>query len=166
MNKVFFIYELFDVTGTRTTKLDELAEIGPGPYPYVTTQSTNNGVAGKYNTYTEEGNVLVMDSAVLGFCSYQEENFTASDHVEKLKPKFEMNKFIGLYVATVINANQYRFCYGRKANQGQINNLKISLPIDENEEPDWKAMEQYIKSIWNEVADEIIKDIRLTKIKK
>ena len=40
-----------------------------------------------------------------------------------------MNKFIGLYFATVINANQYRFSYGRKANQKKISELEIELPI-------------------------------------
>ena len=68
--KKFRLGDLFDVSGTKTTKLAELQSFGIGKYPYVTTQASNNGVAGFYDFYTETGNVLVVDSAVAGFCSY------------------------------------------------------------------------------------------------
>lgn len=148
MNKRFKIKDLFLVSGTKTTSLEDLNEKGKGRYPYVTTQSSNNGVAGFYDYYTEEGNVLTVDSAVAGYCSYREEKFSASDHVEKLTPLFKMNKFIGLYFATVINANQYRFSYGRKANQKKISELEIELPIKIDGTPNYDFMENYIKSLW------------------
>ena len=78
---------IFDIYGTKTTPKKILAKYGEGKYPYVTTQTENNGVEEFYNHYTEIGNVLCVDSAVVGFCSYQAENFSASDHVEVLKPK-------------------------------------------------------------------------------
>ena len=59
-----------------------------------------------------------------------------------------MNKFIGLYFATVINANQYRFSYGRKANQKKISELEIELPIKIDGTPNYDFMENYIKSLW------------------
>ncbi len=111
----------------------------------MTTQATNNGVGGFYDYYTEEGNVLTIDSAVIGYCSYQEENFSASDHVEKLIPKFELNKYIGLFLVTIINQNQFKFSYGRKCNQKQIGNIEIELPVDNADLPDWTFMENYIK---------------------
>lgn len=58
----------------------------PGENPYVATKATNNGIQGFYDYATEQGNVLVVDSAVVVFCSYQPDNFTESDHVEKLVP--------------------------------------------------------------------------------
>ena len=45
----FYIEELFDITGTATTKIDDLIEYGAGDYPYVTTSSENNSTAGWYN---------------------------------------------------------------------------------------------------------------------
>lgn len=145
--KKFKISELFDVQGTKTTKLADLKKIGPGRYPYVTTQSADNGIAGHYNVYTEEGNVLTIDSAVAGFCAYQELPFTASDHVEKLIPKFEMNKFTALFLATIINRENYRYSYGRKFNQTKINETMIKLPADSDGNPDWQFIENYIKEI-------------------
>lgn len=145
--KWFLISDLFGVSGTKTTPKRKLEEIGNGKYPYITTQSTNNGVEGFYDFYTEDGNVLVIDSAVAGFCSYQEENFSASDHVEKLSPKFKLNKYIGLFLQTVINLEQFRYSYGKKFNQDKIRNTKIKLPFDSKSNPDWQFVDDYIKSL-------------------
>lgn len=145
--KRFLIKDLFEVSGTKTTPKKKLEEIGEGKYPYITTQSTNNGVEDFYNFYTEKGNMMVIDSAVAGFCSYQGENFSASDHVEKLSPKFELNKYIGLFLQTIINFEQFRYSYGKKFNQEKIRNTKIKLPVDSKSNPDWQFMEDYMKSL-------------------
>lgn len=146
-NWAFFnLTDIFSITGSKTTPVLELNEFGIGKYPYVTTKATNNGVDGFYDYATEKGGVLTLDSAVVGYCSYQEYNFSASDHVEKLIPKFEMNKYSALFLVTVINKEQYRFSYGRKCSQSRLKQLKIKLPTKDNL-PDWEFMENYIKSL-------------------
>ena len=145
--KYFKLRDLFFVSGTHTTSLTELENIGEGKYPYVTTQAKNNGVAGYYNYWTEEGNVLTIDSAVLGYCTYQEFNFSASDHVEKLTPKFKMNKYIALFFVTLINMENFRYNYGRKFNQLKIKNCDIKLPVKEDGKPDFEYMENYMKNL-------------------
>jgi len=145
--KRFKLEDWFDVSGTKTTKIGVLEIYGQGKYPYITTQSSHNAVAGYYDFYTEKGNVLVIDSAVTGFCSFQEHNFSASDHVEKLTPKFHLNKYIGLFLATMINQNGFRYNYGRKYNQEKIKNTMIKLPADSSGNPDWIFMENYIKAL-------------------
>lgn len=148
----FSVAKLFNVVGTKTTKIDDLENYGIGIYPYVTTQSLNNGVEKHYNYYTEEGNVLTIDSAVLGFCTYQKTNFSASDHVEKLIPKFNLNKYIALFFVTLFNNECYKYSYGRKSNQKKIKKTILKLPA-KNNEPDWQFMEDYIKSL--QFADRI-----------
>lgn len=141
------IKELFDVVGSKTTPVNKLEEYGYGKYPYITTQSKNNGVAGSYDFYTEEGNVLTIDSAVLGYCTYQEFNFSASDHVEKLIPKFKMNKYIALFFVTLINKENFRYNYGIKYNQGRIRETNIRIPVDSNNKPDYIYMEKFIREL-------------------
>ena len=141
------IKELFDVVGSKTTPVNKLEEYGYGKYPYITTQSKNNGVAGSYDFYTEEGNVLTIDSAVLGYCTYQEFNFSASDHVEKLIPKFKMNKYIALFFVTLINKENFRYNYGIKYNQGRIRETSIKIPVDRNNKPDYIYMEKFIREL-------------------
>ncbi len=139
--------QLFEVTGTKTTSLEQLELYGKGNYPYITTQSTNNAEAGRYNYYTEDGNVLVIDSAVRGFCSYQENKFSASDHVEKLIPKIYLNKYIGLFLATIINKENFKYSYGRKFNQEKIKKTKIKVPVNEKNIIDLIYIEKYMKGL-------------------
>src|SRR3989338_61288 len=144
--KKFSLNDLFKITGSRTTPVLELEEYGMGKYPYVTTQATDNGVGGFYDFYTEEGNILTVDSAVLGYCSYQSEKFSASDHVEKLIPKFQMNKYIAMFFVTILNLERYRYNYGRKCSQTRMEQIKIRLPA-ENGRPNFNFMENFIKSL-------------------
>ncbi len=138
---------LFEVTGSKTTPKQELEEIGSGIYPNVTTQATNNGVDAFCDTYTEVGNILTVDSAVVGYCSYQAFNFSASDHVEKLEPKFEMNTYLAMFFVTIMNLEQYRYNYGRKASQTRMKEVSIKLPAKDDGTPDFELMENYIKSL-------------------
>jgi len=140
---------LFIVKGARKTDkkiLDKENTLGQRQYPYVTTQCTNNGVRGWYDTYVNKGNILTVDSAWLGFCSYQPLDFTASDHVERLLPRFELDVFRALFLVTVINMEQYRYSYGRKFNQTRIRETIIKLPFRDNE-IDWNFIENYVKGL-------------------
>ena len=144
--QAFPLTTLFDIKGSKTTPILTLATYGEGNYPYVTTQATNNGTEGFYDFFTEQGNVLTVDSAVLGYCSYQATNFSASDHVEKLIPKFEMNKYVAMFLVTILNLEQYRYNYGRKCSQTRMKQISIKLPTKTGQ-VDWMFMENYIKSL-------------------
>ena len=138
---------LFAIKGSKTTPLKDLELSGDGDYPYITTQARNNGVCGYYDIFTENGRCFTIDSAVKGFCSWHEEDFSASDHVEKLMPQFQCNNYIAMFILTIINMEQYRYNYGIKCNQSRIKNMKIKLPVDLDGNPDWEFMENYIKSL-------------------
>ncbi|MCF6350949.1 MAG: restriction endonuclease subunit S [Flavobacteriaceae bacterium] len=144
--KLFPLLDLFTITGSKTTPKQELEEIGSGMFPNVTTQATNNGVDNFYDVHTEDGNVLTVDSAVLGYCSFQPLKFSASDHVEKLIPKFEMNNYIAMFFVTIMNLEKYRYNYGRKASQTRMKTISIKLP-EKNGKPNFSLMEKYIKSL-------------------
>ena len=81
--KEFFIDDVFNVSGTITTKPQDLV-LG-GNTPRITCASTNNGLDDLYkNAPTEKGRVITIDSATVGFTSYQRYDFIATDHVEKI----------------------------------------------------------------------------------
>ena len=145
----FPLTDIFSISGTKTTPKLDLEPPYPGDRgnPYVTTQATDNGVAGFYQDYTEDGGVLTVDSAVVGYCAYQKLPFSASDHVEKLTPRFKMSDFVAMFLTTLINLEQYRYNYGRKCSQTRLRTATIKLPASDNGIPDWDYMEQYIKSL-------------------
>lgn len=144
--KIFNLSELFIFKSTKTTPVLKLKEVGEGKYPYVTTQATNNGVEGLYNCHTEDGKIITFDSAVIGYCAYQPLPFSASDHIEKMIPKFVMNKYIAIFLVIILNQEQYRYNYGRKCSQARMKKIKIKLPV-KNGKPDWTFMECFIKSL-------------------
>lgn len=141
------LQNLFDIKGTKTTPFRELQYFeGEKRYPYVKTAATNNGVGGEFAHWTERGGVLTVDSAVKGYCSYQRWNFSASDHVEKLIPRFNMDIALAMFLATVINQEQYRYSYGRKCSQTRLRKASVALPVlpDTDDAPDFDFMREYI----------------------
>ena len=143
----FYIKDLFDVKGTKSITKTQIAKYAKGEYPYVVTSSENNGIEGFYSYFTEEGNVLTIDSATVGTCFYQRVNFSASDHVEKLIPKFELNTYRGIFLTTIINLEQKRYGYGRKFAQKRIKDTQIKLPATKRGKPDWQFIDNYVKTI-------------------
>lgn len=143
----FKIGDLFDVEGSTTTSIEELEDVGEGVFPYVTTSSSNNGVSGFYAKFTEEGNIICIESACAAFATYQPDDFSASDHIEKCIPRFDINVYRAIFLTTILNLDQYKYSYGRKCNQIRIRDRIIKLPITPDGQPDWQFMEEYIKAL-------------------
>lgn len=145
--KIFQIQDIFIVSGTITTKPEEL--IPEGNTPRVTCSSVNYGFDNVYqNKPTEKGNVLTIDSATVGAVFYQPYDFIATDHVEKLTPKYPyFNRYIGLFLQVAITkGTKEKFGYGYKFAQQRILKQKFLLPVDSNGEPNYAFMEAYMKN--------------------
>lgn len=140
----FKLLDLFGISGTTTTPPRELTYYQRGEHPYVTTQATNNGVGGFFSHTTEAGGVITVDSAVVGYCAYQAKAFSASDHVEKLSPKFPMSGPVAMFLVTVLNMEQYRYNYGHKRAQKRLRRESVRLPCTKDGRPDWHYMERYV----------------------
>lgn len=123
---------------------------GEYKYPVITSTTVNNGVDGYYNKSNCPKNTLVCGGEASGmFTTYQEEECWVMDRARILTPKNNilMNKYVGLFLATILKQNQYKYCYGRSANPDDIENLIVQLPA-KNNLPDYKYMESYIRSLW------------------
>lgn len=146
--KKFNITDFFEISGTKTTPLLdlELKRETTDIYPYITTKSDDMGIDGYFNYYTEEGNVITVDSATDGNIHYQKNNFSASDHVEKLTPLFEMNEYVAFFIVSSFKfSTKSKFHYGYKFSQERIKRQTLMLPIDNENNPDFEFMENYIK---------------------
>lgn len=149
--KEFCISDLFDV---ELTKGDIMAEkVDEGEIPLISSGESNNGVV-KYITKDGDGkaemfpaNTITLDM----FChaNYQGVPYYAVGHgrVNILVPKFALNKFIGLFICTLINREVYRFSYGRAVYSSVAEKMIIKLPVTPSGDPDWQFMEDYIKSL-------------------
>lgn len=145
----FKIADLFEVTGTYTTHPSKL--ILNGKVPRITCATTNNGLDDTYqNQPTEKGGVLSVDSATIGFISYQENDFIATDHIEKImfKNGKKMNRYVGLFIKQCIdNAVLQKYGYGYKFSQTRIKKQIIKLPVNSQNQPDFEFMEKFMRDL-------------------
>lgn len=142
----FTYQELFDIKkGKRLIKSD--MEIGETPF--VGAIDKNNGYRQFIkNEPLHPANVITVNyNGSIGETYYQPAPFWASDDVNVLYPKFQLNVYSALFICTVIRQEKYRFSYGRKWNVERMNNSSIKLPVDNNGKIDIAFIENYIKSI-------------------
>lgn len=155
--KEFRIEDIFDISGTTTTHPSKLCK--NGKTPRITCAATNNGLDGFYNNIpTEKGRVLTVDSATVGFVAYQEHDFIATDHVEKLILKErELNRYIALFIKMCIdNSKEGKFGYGYKFAQRRIKRQSFMLPVTADQQPDWQFMEDYMRDLENIILNPIV----------
>ena len=145
--RIHLLADLFTLQkGVRLTKADML----PGQTPFVGAIDINNGVSGfvgqpplhPANTLTVPYNGNGVAEAF-----YQPKPYRCSDDVNVLYPKFRMNAAIGLFIATVIRREKYRFSYGRKWHLERMEQSEIRLPSTQEGKPDYDFMERYILTL-------------------
>lgn len=141
MDSVFTIKK-----GKRLTKADIIA----GTTNFIGAISGNNGIRERISEEPlYEGNCITVNyNGSVGEAYYQETPFWASDDVNVLFLKGHLlNKYIALFLITIIRQNKSHFDFGRKWNLDKMKKTFIRLPIDESGNIYWKYMEDYIKQL-------------------
>lgn len=144
----FFLNEIFTEIqrGKRLKKEDHIK----GQMPYVSSSALNNGIDGfisNKNSVRIFNNCLSLaNSGSVGATFYQPFKYVASDHVTKLENN-KFNEFIYLFISTIAKRLSEKYSFNREINDQRIKREKIVLPIDENGQPDYDYMENYIKRI-------------------
>lgn len=78
---------------------------------------------------------------------FQDSDFCSTWDVNILTPKFGLNKYIWIFISTMVRKDKYRYNYGRKWWLDKMKTSKIKLPVDNAWNPDFDFMENYIKSL-------------------
>ena len=164
--KTFVFTEIFKVCKGFYNKKPEPS--GEGTIPFLSATSENNGVTEYYtlneianSTKTGDGNndplsrklfpghaVCVTNNGSVGYAYYQAEQFTCSHDVNPLyRLDGEFTEATGLFIASVIMKDRYRWAYGRKWRPERMVHSTIDLPATPDGEPDWQWMENYIKTL-------------------
>lgn len=162
--KEFVLGRLFVIKkGKRLTS----AEQEDGCNNYIGAIDSNNGIANHIaQTPIHKGNTISLSyNGSVGEAFYQKDPYWATDDVNALYSKYEgFNQLIGLFIATILRQEKYKFSYGRKWTLDNMNITIIKLPAQYKEDgtiyidtskkysddgyvPDWKWMEEYIKSL-------------------
>lgn len=118
---------------------------------YITRTGENNGcelIALRQDIpdgYIEKGNALSIGDTT-ATCFYQDEDFVVGDHMVVVRADW-LRPLVALYVVAILNNEQYKYSYGRAFLMDRIKDTIIKLPVDNDGNPDWQFMEDYMKSL-------------------
>lgn len=164
--KLFEFPEIFKIEKGFYNKKPESS--GEGTIPFLGATDSNNGVTGYYtideiesaSKTGKEPNesierkifrgkaICVTNNGSVGYAYYQENQFTCSHDVNPLyRIDGEFNMYTGLFVASIIMKDRYKWGYGRKWRPDRMKNSKIFLPATKNGKPDWILMENFTKNL-------------------
>ncbi len=146
--KQFPITELFDLSLPSGDL--QVKQVEDGDVPLITPSNYNNGLLQRISSDSKstkyDAHSLTVD--MFGNAYYQEEDFfvTAHGHVNVLIPKFDINLYVGFFMASAIKAMfMHKYSFSEMCTQKVLKKETISLPVDSNNEPDWSYMESYMK---------------------
>lgn len=144
--KEFLIGELFDVhKGKRLTK----ADMKDGNIRFIGASAANNGITAYISNdeHLHPQNTITLSyNGSVGEAFYQDAEFWASDDVNVLYPKFEMNKEIALFIIPLLKAAGKKYAFIDKWKKEDMEKSKIPLPANKYGNPDFSYMEKYMKN--------------------
>lgn len=150
----FPVKELFDVKYGINMELNACTETNkddPEAIAFVARTSENNGVSAfvkpeKGKTPQPAYTITVAGGGSVLSTFLQIRPFYSGRDLYLLIPKREISNYVKLFIVTVLQAEKYRFNYGRQANK-TLPDLNLHLPIASDGKPNWQFMEDYIKSL-------------------
>ena len=119
---------------------------------YITRTAENNGceliadIREINPKIIEKGNAISIGDTT-ATCFYQNEDFIAGDHIVVIRADDWLNQYTALYILTFLNNEQFKYSYGRAFLKCRIEDTIIKLPVTDNNKPDWRLVENYIKSL-------------------
>ena len=142
--------------------------INKGGIPFIGATDSNNGITSRCDLKTieetsktgegvnaplsaklfEPNCITVSNNGSIGYAFYQPEKFTCTHDVNPLYLKgHELNVYIAMFLCTLIEKDRYRWTYGRKWRPSRMPNSLIKLPVNDDGQPNWEWMENYVKSM-------------------
>ena len=157
--KEFRIGDIFNISpGKRLTKKN----MQVGNIPFIGATDSGNGITNYISNTSDslDKNVLGVNyngnGVAIGFYHQYECLFT--DDVKRFHLKnHKDNKYVCLFLKTLILQQKPKYNYGYKFNEQRMLRQYIMLPVDDNGEPDYYYMENYIKEIMKKKYKEYLK---------
>lgn len=134
-----------------------------GKTAYITRKETNNGLDGFIN-YDEDYLNISFPVITIGNETaepfVQKYSFFTGTKVNILEPKKRVSDFVLSFIVTSLKQHKSKYSYSFTINSTRLKKQKIMLPVNDNKEPDYDYMENYIKQL------EYKKLIEYLKLKK
>lgn len=161
--KTFIIGNLFKLKkGKRLTK----ANMASGTINFIGSSASNNGITAQIsnNQHIHDGNkITVTYNGSVGEAFYQTDSFWASDDVNVLTFKQNLNERLALFFCTVLRKRGQQYEYTYKWTKELMEKDSIVLPVTLSGKIDYHFMETYIRA-QEKLAIQRVKDWREKEI--
>ena len=100
--------------------------------------------------FISKGNCIVfiqLGAGSAGYTTYQENDFIGMSGKTSCGYNNNINKYNGLFLVTILDQERPKYSFGRSWTGDRLISTKVKLPADKNGNPDWKFMEEYIKTL-------------------
>lgn len=159
---LFQIDKIFDVKRVEGKPINNYED---GNIPYVTTSSENNGITNFINSIESDmskRNAISVDP-VGGTTFYHDYDFVGrgfSGSSINLLYNDNLNNCNSKFVCSAIEkVSKVKASYGLHFNGNRLRSAKILLPSEENGNPNWKYMTDFIKNLEYETASKVLEYI-------
>lgn len=144
--KEFKVEDLFIV---ERGKINNITGLAKGDCPIVSAYGENQGIAFFADEEPRYSNCLTasMNGSKTGYVTYHGYGFNANADCGVLIPKFNMDIYTGLFIATVMKQFSYKYIYGRKLTKTRLNSEIIKLPVNRIGKIDLEYMRRYMMSL-------------------
>lgn len=135
-------------------------------YPFYGQSSENNGIISyisledKTLLNNKENKPIIMIHSNNHLSFYVNSPFYLKDGhgATSLFTNKNLNEYNVFFIISVLNKTmEDKFDYSLKATKEKLNSLKIKLPVDDKDEPDWDYMENYMKNIMQDTQSKLDK---------
>ena len=97
----------------------------------------------------------------MGYSVYKAEDFIATSDMTLGYNEY-LNKYVGTFITTVADRIRGKYNFGYKRSATRLAKEVLTLPADEDGNPDWKYMESYMRNVENEQIFRYFKALGLT----
>lgn len=156
--KEFRVGELFNIFLSK----DDLKpnELEVGDTPLISSGQANNGIIAYIVSDTAKlwsKNTLTVD--MFGKCFYQKQDYYCVSHgrVNILQLKEQKSERVMKFLAAVIEKQTDSFNYTEMCTSNKLKNIVINLPVSDEKEPDYRYMEDFMKSMEEKVKNTLDK---------
>ena len=152
--KEFFITDIGTVKSGKDITQKEMI---PGDTPYISATSLNNGVKDfikNTNNTLESDCISINRNGGVGYAFYHPYSALFSNDCRKLI--IDKDKYVSLFIANQIKLQKEKYNYSYKMGTNRIKRQKIMLLVNDDGEPDYEFMSDYMRNLEKELLEKYL----------
>ncbi|MBR8465580.1 restriction endonuclease subunit S [Campylobacter sp. faydin G-140] len=126
--------------------------------PRITVRETNNGIDSFVHSSDKKFRIFenFISVSFLGGVFYHPYKASIDMKVHALIPRnFELNRYNAQFLINAVKNNLMYSSYGNQLSSTDLPRVKVMLPLDEEQNPNWHFMEEYIKERENKQRNDL-----------